>query len=601
MKTYLLNIFGAIVVFLSISGAASAQCITIACPADITVSVDSASCGAVVNYVTYLSSDTCNRVVQAFNFTGSIETWVVPPSVTSMIIKARGAEGGCNTQSGTPAGLGAVLSGIFAVTPGSELKILVGEQPSTTGGNGGGGGSFVVDDLNNPLIIAGGGGGSANGGDSPGKHGQAAATGGIGGGQGGTGGTMGNGGNVGLGFQSGAGGGLLTDGATGWTLGTAGLAFVNGGGGGIANGPARGGFGGGGSGSSYVVGGGGGGYSGGGSGGNTSAGVGGGGGSFNGGSAPINIEGANSGHGFVEISYFVSSEVSMAMIEGLASGAQFPAGTTVVSHIVKDDFGNIDTCSFNVTVVDNISPTFTLPAGVSTCEREVYDIGALNVADNCSISGITYTLSGATTGTGMMNASGTLFNVGTTKVIYIVTDLHGNTATDSLEVTVNPTPDISIVPPASPLCVYSGAISLTATPAGGVWFGSGVSGSSFSPALLSLGSHSIGYTFTNVFGCTDSAQVNITVNECLGLDENGLGNIIRAFPNPLHHEVTIDLGRMEEEVRLELINVNGQLVQSSSYSKIQTVILDMGSLAQGIYFMQVKTKTGTSLLKLVKN
>jgi hypothetical protein len=600
MKAYLLNILGAIV-FLFISGPTSAQCITIACPADITVPVDSASCGAVVNYVTYLSSDTCNRVSQAFNFTNTIASWVVPAGVSSIIIKAHGAEGGFNSQSQTPAGLGAVLRGTFNVTPGSELKILVGEQPSAVGGNGGGGGSFVVDELNNPLIIAGGGGGSANGGDSPSKHGQAVSIGGTGGGQGGTGGTMGRGGTVGLGFQSGAGGGLLTNGATGWTLGTAGSAFINGGSGGIANGPARGGFGGGGSGSSYVVGGGGGGYSGGGSGGNASAGVGGGGGSYNGGSNQVNIEGANSGHGFVEISYFASSEVSMAMIDGLASGAQFPVGTTVVSHIIKDNFGNIDTCSFNVTVVDDIAPTFTLPANVSTCIPEVYNIGVLNITDNCSIPSITYSLSGATTGTGIIDASGTTFNAGATKVIYTATDQNGNTNIDSLMVMVNPDPTISIVPSVSSLCVYSGAVQLTATPTGGAWFGFGVVGNVFNPLSLPPGSYSVGYTYTNTFGCTDSASVNFTVNECLGFGGSELGEKIRAFPNPSNNEVTVDLGHVEQEILLNLLNINGQLIYSSKYSNTQTIKLEMEPLPLGVYFMQVTTKTDTSLLKLVKN
>jgi len=52
---------------------------------------------------------------------------------------------------------------------------------------------------------------------------------------------------------------------------------------------------------------------------------------------------------------------------------------------------------------------------------------------------------------------------------------------------------------------------------------------------------------------------------------------------------------------LNLININGQLVRSVAYSNIQTVTWEMDALSQGIYFMQVKTKMGRSLLKLVKN
>lgn len=264
-----------------------------------------------------------------FNYTGTIDTYTVPVGVNTIHIEARGAEGGHNTSSTTTAGLGAIMSGDFAVTPGAQLKILVGQQPTATSGNGGGGGTFVTDSSNTPLIVAGGGGGSSQSADSPDKHGQIGTNGGQGAAGGGLGGTNGSGGSIGAsGFQSGAGGGLLTDGADGWTSDTGGRAFINGGAGAPTNAPANGGFGGGGSGSSYVVGGGGGGYSGGGSGGNSTAGVGGGGGSYNIGTNQVNTGGANSGNGLVIISALlpnltvtIAPSFSDTFSEGAGSGA----------------------------------------------------------------------------------------------------------------------------------------------------------------------------------------------------------------------------------------------------------------------------------------
>ena len=215
------------------------------------------------------------------DYTGAIVFYTVPVGVNSLNIIVRGAEGGNNTSSGVRPGLGAELSGDFSVTPGQQLKLLVGEQP-TISGNGGGGGSFVTLTDNTPIIIAGGGGGSSRTTDSPQKHGQAGTAGGNGAAGGSSGGTAGSGGlsDGTSSFISGSGGGLLTDGGDGWTANSGGDAFINGGAG--ANvGFGIGGFGGGGNGSGFVVGGGGGGYSGGGGGGNTPGGVGGGGGSFN--------------------------------------------------------------------------------------------------------------------------------------------------------------------------------------------------------------------------------------------------------------------------------------------------------------------------------
>ncbi len=242
-----------------------------------------------------------------FEFEGNIVTYTVPDGVTNIRIVARGAQGGNNTNSLFPSGLGAEIRGTFAVSGGTQLKILVGQDPSGTG-NGGGGGSFVTLLDNTPLIIAGGGGGSGDGNDSPEKHGKAIESGGMGSGDGGNGGIGGNGGTLGPNSaQSGAGGGLLTNGSDGFAVGSGGKAFINGGAG--ANvGLGVGGFGGGGNGSLVVIGGGGGGYSGGGSAGNNGGGLGGGGGglgggggSFNAGSDPQAFAGVHSGNGQIVI------------------------------------------------------------------------------------------------------------------------------------------------------------------------------------------------------------------------------------------------------------------------------------------------------------
>ncbi len=92
-----------------------------------------------------------------FSYTGSIENWTVPSGVTLVTIEARGAQGG-NSSYGT-GGLGALIQGTVSVTPGEQLKVLVGEQGyGDSDGAGGGGGSFITRSDDTPLVIAGGGG-----------------------------------------------------------------------------------------------------------------------------------------------------------------------------------------------------------------------------------------------------------------------------------------------------------------------------------------------------------------------------------------------------------------------------------------------------------
>lgn len=77
---------------------------------------------------------------------------------------------------------------------------------------------------------------------------------------------------------------------------------------------------------------------------------------------------------------------------GLASGATFPAGTTANTFVVTDAAGHTATCSFTVTVTDNIAPTFTKPAdktinfnGTCTYDASVAFTGDVtNESDNCS-------------------------------------------------------------------------------------------------------------------------------------------------------------------------------------------------------------------------
>jgi hypothetical protein len=245
-----------------------------------------------------------------FNFTGAPDVYVVPAGVTSVIISANGAQGGA-TPTSSPAGLGAIMTGTFAVTPGSSLNILVGEQGddgSDSDGGAGGGGSFVADAANNPLIVAGGGGGTTagivptadinantttngNNGSPTGNDPLAFGVGGVGG-NGGTNSPTGA-------PAAGNGGGFFTDGEAPH-FGNSGQAYLNGGAGGLSIVilGVDGGFGGGGSACNSGAGGGGG-YSGGGGSWDNPT-FGGGGGSFNGGMAQNNSVG-NAGNGQVTI------------------------------------------------------------------------------------------------------------------------------------------------------------------------------------------------------------------------------------------------------------------------------------------------------------
>lgn len=348
---------------------------SISCPTNITTTVTTNNCGAVVNYPLPTASDNC-PIGASFVYTGAMQTYTVPAGVTSIRIDAYGAQGGTGANgagsgvsTGGTGGFGSSASGILSVTPGEVLNIFVGGQGGTptagfngggTGGSqnaGGGGGATDVRQggsatVNRVIVAAGGGGGGRGGCDVNGVNG-------------GNGGSGDANGFLGSNSPSG-GGGFPGQGAIGGArgIGCAGFLGVNG-----QNAIAEvGGNGGNGqtcccfNGNSIPGGGGGGGgFIGGGGGGGGSAGTtgcsfnekGGGGGGAGGSSYTGTLtsasvtSGVQVGNGFVMITPIPPV---VTQTNGLASGATFPIGTTTNTFSITDNAGLTTTCSFTVTV-----------------------------------------------------------------------------------------------------------------------------------------------------------------------------------------------------------------------------------------------------------
>lgn len=96
-----------------------------------------------------------------------------------------------------------------------------------------------------------------------------------------------------------------------------------------------------------------------------------------------------------------------------------------------------------VNVTDNVPPTIECPSNVSVdlppgnSNVQVNGLQPLSLLDDCGGNvGLSYALTGATTGQGQGNANGN-YNPGVTTVTYTAADQSGNTSTCSFTVTVN--------------------------------------------------------------------------------------------------------------------------------------------------------------------
>ncbi|GAB3493266.1 hypothetical protein GCM10027341_08360 [Spirosoma knui] len=112
--------------------------------------------------------------------------------------------------------------------------------------------------------------------------------------------------------------------------------------------------------------------------------------------------------------------------------------------------------------------------------------------------------------------SATLFNpvslsVGTHTVRYTVT-ANGCSAYSEQTVTINALPSVQITNLASSYCQDAQAVTLTGTPTeGGVFTIDGQTATSFNPASLSVGTHTVRYTLTTN-GCSVYAEQTVTIN-----------------------------------------------------------------------------------------
>ena len=128
--------------------------------------------------------------------------------------------------------------------------------------------------------------------------------------------------------------------------------------------------------------------------------------------------------------------------DGAALTALFPVGTTTITWSITDANGNaaVDQVQ-TINVTDSEDPKITLGSDISKttdtdqCTASIA-IPDVNFSDNCSGSSLSWSMSGATSGSGNNQVGTHSFNIGTTNITYTVTDASNNDISETLSVTV---------------------------------------------------------------------------------------------------------------------------------------------------------------------
>lgn len=166
-----------------------------------------------------------------------------------------------------------------------------------------------------------------------------------------------------------------------------------------------------------------------------------------------------------------------------------------------------------------------------------------------------------------------------------------------VDVTINILPMVTYVEPITELCDYNSPITLSGeSPMGGIFSGNGVSAMVFDPANAALGANTITYSYTDANNCTSLATSDITVDQCLGINEiEAKGFVI--YPNPTNGVFTIEVkdGTSNE---ISVKDITGKTVYSSTMNN-STVNVDLSVLKAGQYFVELTINNTIERAKLI--
>ena len=173
-----------------------------------------------------------------------------------------------------------------------------------------------------------------------------------------------------------------------------------------------------------------------------------------------------------------------------------------------------------------------------------------------------------------------------------ITNSFGCSITDSIQVDFLPAPDVNLSLPFTTICNNVAPVELTGgTPDEGTYFGENIEDGVFNPTGLLPGSYTVGYTYVDANGCSDTAFQDITVTICQSLDNNIFGSIV-IYPNPTISTITISNNTINNIETMSIFNMQGEKVFISTNPIVigETVSINMSQLPSGTYQLYFDNK-----------
>ena len=329
---------------------------------------------------------------------------------------------------------------------------------------------------------------------------------------------------------------------------------------------------------------------------------------------------SNSGLYFVDVSYGAACTQRDSINVSISAGVSVDLGadTSSCGGIILLDAQNTgssylwnDNSTSSILVVTTSGTyyvTVTDPLGCTgkdTIQISLNSLPAVNLGSDIIQCGGTVNLNAGTTSGAsyLWNDASTnqTLAVSATGTYYVTVSTGVNcTASDTVHITINAVPAVSLTLTQNSVCVNSAVVALAGgTPAGGVYSGTTISGSNFIPSAT--GTFVVTYTYTGANNCSGTATDNMVVNPCVGIAENtGLGEL-QLYPNPTCGDVTLTLDGSQGKVIAELYSAAGDLVKNETLAAGTTRCnFSLAESSNGMYFLKLRSDNGFKILKIVK-
>ncbi|NOQ73485.1 MAG: hypothetical protein GQ574_15880 [Crocinitomix sp.] len=140
------------------------------------------------------------------------------------------------------------------------------------------------------------------------------------------------------------------------------------------------------------------------------------------------------------------------------------------------------------------------------------------------------------------------------------------------------------------LCIGEESVELNGFPSGGVFSGTGVTGSDFDPAISGEGTFTVYYTYSED-GCSATDSSIIQVVDCLSLNESNIKNM-SIHPNPTTGKTTLTFGTaLSGDYLLIVRNSAGKIIFQDDQLTGETYLIDLGLFESGMYLLILYERT----------